>query len=257
MSNLDALAERLLQLGNKIEIESKAIYESFTGDMNNDLNYLCLCFLHRQLNFLSGINKLQKDNNIILLSRSMFEGALYLSLAIKYPEYAKRWRLYSFVIDMQRIESGDEPPEEIRNMINSQKDEVDQLFLKTKKNGDQFYQNKWVDKTIKSLAEEVDQTFLRLYKQYYSPMSDFHHFGTKSFGIRYSCEQNKIASLNNDETKLEIINALSLGFSSVFSTLKLCSTTLISTPEIKNIIKNLEDDFKGIEGMIATEVIIR
>lgn len=201
-----------------------------------------------------GINKLEKDDNIILLSRSMFEGGLYLAYCVKYPEYAKRWRLFSYVLDIKRSLNED-PPEEVKNAIRKQKDEVDSLFLKTNNKGEKHYAYSWINKSIRTIARSTDSKFLKLYDEYYSPMSDYHHFGTRSFGIRYSCSESSISKIDNDEVNLEIVSALSMSLSSLFSTLIISKTILApNNINIDSKIKAILIRFQKIEGMKTTEI---
>ena len=230
---MNQLLESLNKINQELETVGKEIYSDLNGDMGNDLNYMCKCFLKRQLTQLRSLILLKDEDDVILIARSMFEGSLYLAYSMKNIEMARRWRLFSLVVDMQRIQNSEEEvPENVADMIENFKPEVDLLFKKD--NGD-YHKNWYGNKTIKKIARAVDDQYVYLYDTYYSPMSEYHHWATAAFGKRYKLESNEIIETRSDEVKLERVNALCMALSSTFSTLKLSVETL--TPDRVSIKK--------------------
>lgn len=223
--------------------------------MINDLQYMCKSFSKRQLEQLRSLVLLEGHDDAILIARSMFEGALYLSYSFKDREMCRRWRLFCCVIDIQRIEGSDEAvPEEVKNKLESLKPEVDRLFKK--ENGE--YQRNWYgDKSIKKIARLVDEQYLYLYETYYSPMSEYHHWATAAFGKRYRLEDNEIVKTNTDQVKLERANALCMALSSIFSTLKLSSNILGGDSGCLERVDILASKLRNLDGASTREINIK
>jgi hypothetical protein len=218
---MDNFLDSLNQIAKKTEEIGNEIYSSFEGDLNNDLEHMCKCFSKRQLAQLQSLILLEGNDDAILIARSMFEGLLYLSYSIKNREMCRRWRLFSCVGDIKRIEATDDtPPVEVVEQLKVLKPEIDSFF---KKENGEYHINWYGNKTIKKIANSIDNQYLYLYKTYYCPMSEYHHWAPAAFGKRYRLERNEIFETNSEEVKLELIGALCMALSSAISTLKVSS----------------------------------
>ena len=216
---------------------------------------MCKVFLERQLSQIESLIKLDNKDDIILIARSMFEGALYLAYSVKKPEMCKRWRLYTFVIDIERMKKykieGKDIPSEIEKKINENKEEVDRLFMLD--NGS--YAFTWHGKkSIRKIASEINDEFLRLYDTYYSPMSEYHHWGVASLVRRYKIlNKYEIEENNNDEIKLEKVKAIMMALSSLFSTMSI-SVQINQCPNSIKLIRKLKGKLKSLQGSTSTEI---
>ncbi len=241
----------------KVKNVGLKINENFNPDLNPDINYMCKVFLERQLSQMASLIKLENYDDLILIARSMFEGGLYLVYSKKYPEMCHKWRMYGYVIDIKRIEKiGDtstDIPEEVRKNIEDNIDEIDNLFKKS--NGK--YHHSWhAPKTIRMIAKELDSehNVLTLYDKYYSPMSEYHHWGLASLVRRYKIiSTDKIDVLDTDELKLERLNAMHMAISSLYITLSL-SVQINQDAESKKLIRDLENFMRNLDGTKVTEI---
>ena len=241
----------------KVKKVGLKINEKFNPDLNPDLNYMCKVFLERQLSQMASLIKLENYDDLILIARSMFEGGLYLVYSKKYPEMCHKWRMYTYVIDIKRIEKiGDNStdiPEEVRKNIEDNIDEVERLF---KKNNGTYHHSWHAPETIRSIATKLDNehNVLNLYDKYYSRMSEYHHWGVASLVRRYKiCHTDKIEVIDTDELKLERINAMYMAVSSLFITLSL-SVQINQDVESIKLINDLEYFMRNLDGTKVTEI---
>ena len=84
-------------------------------------------------------------------------------------------------------------------------------------------------------------------------MSDYHHWGTKSFGIRYKCLTHNIIRQDTAEIKLEGLEAWCMSISSILSVLTVLSS-IAKNSEIKDKIIELKKELSYIDGMKSTEI---
>ncbi|OBV41605.1 hypothetical protein ASR47_10378 [Janthinobacterium psychrotolerans] len=220
--------------------------------MKNDLHFMCKIFSKRQAEQLKSLNILSENNynDLILVARSMFEGSIYLANSIKDKDMCLRWRLYSVLHDKKRMDKEGNAPPEIVDMINKWLPEIDRLFKK--KNGE--YQKNWHGKTIKDLAANAGDEFLHFYNNYYSLMSEYHHWDTAAFGKRYKINENYIDEIKSEEVELERVLAMSMALSSAFATFNLSQKILNSTRNEK--LAGLESELKNIPGTITKTISI-
>ncbi len=246
---MDDYLNLLKEMCRQAETAGQEILIDLKGDMANDLHYMCKIFLKRQLSQLRSVILLQDNDDVILIARSMFEGALYLSYSIKNIDMSRRWRLFGLLIDKQRIANGEEAPDELIKFLKKHMPEVDSLFKK--ENGS--YEKYWYgNKSIKQIANEVDPIFVELYEKYYSPMSEYHHWGTAAFGKRYILDLNNIVETGTDEVKSERVNSFCMALSAIVSALKV-SHKLLDGNQIEKI-NLLEDKLKNLPGTITREI---
>lgn len=250
---MENLTGDLKEMCLEIESAGMRICGNLKGDMSNDLLFMCKSFSERQLSQLKSLNLIADQDDAILIARSMFEGVLYLCYSIKHKDMSKRWRLFSIIIDKQRMDdaelNGDHVPDEVKKTINKLLPEVDRLFKG--KNGK--YSKYWHgNKSIKEISRNVGDEFVSLYETYYSPMSEYHHWGTASFGKRYSIEDDSIVKIDSNEVNLEKVNAMCLALSSIISTLKI-SSELFKTKDIAEV-GNLALRFGNISGLTTKEI---
>jgi hypothetical protein len=238
---------------SKLICLSEYICSKLKGDLDNDLLFMCRVFAERQISQMKSILLLADRDDAILISRSMFEGALYLAYSIKNKEMARRWRLFSIIIDKRRADesvlSGENVPEKVKSIIAELLPECNKYFLK--KNG--TYCDTWKgNKKIRSIAEEIDVKFVELYDNHYSPMSDYHHWGTASLGKRYSITRDDISVCDTDEVKVERDGALLMALSCLLSTIKV-ACELFKIGEIDRI-SEMEKCLGEIHGNKTNEI---
>jgi len=252
---MDEEIKRIQDMSKEVKKVGRVINQNFQPNLHNDLDYMCKVFLERQLSQIESLIILKNKNDSILIARSMFEGALYLAYSVKIPEMCHRWRFYGYVIDIKRMNQykseGKDIPIEIENEINKNKEEVDRLFKKD----DGSYTYSWYgNKSIRKIAKEVDNEFLRLYDTYYSPMSEYHHWGVASLVRRYTIVNDyEVKENDNDEIKLERANAILMAFSSLYSTMSI-SVNINQCPESIKLIRDLERKLKLLHGTKSTEI---
>ncbi|NMY33033.1 hypothetical protein HBR94_16160 [Pseudomonas sp. WS 5412] len=208
MVDVSGVIEELLSICKDMIIPMK-------GDGHDDLKYMCQAFFLRQIDHMQSLVLLKESCDAQLISRSMFEGALYLMYASKDAQVATRWRKYCIVLDKQKIDFSDKRglpvPPEIRAYIDSQLPDCDRLF----KREDGSYAATWRDdESIYSIVKKVG--FERLYDEYYYPMSDYHHWGTESVGKRFALKDGKVYLTKDVET--DRASAIRLAISCLLST---------------------------------------
>ena len=221
-------------------------------DMYDTTNYTSKLFIERQFEQLRAMLALKDNESHILIARSMFEGAVYLGCFVQNKELSDDWRNYSLVIDKGRLDELSDKssvPKEVINLLNENKDIIESFKNKKGK----FY-NSWTKgKTIKELAEiaQLDS----FYKNYYSSMCDYHHWGTKSFGIRYKYndKQTGVEKLDTAEIRRDSFSAWCMSISSILSALKILSIKS-NNDELKKIISKLEGELHNIPGTVSTNI---
>lgn len=249
---MNSLLKSLNDIAKEMDAIGQEIYSGLKGDMENDLQFMCKLFSKRQLSQLRSLVLLEGRDDTILIARSMFEGALYLSYATKDEAMSRRWRLFSCVTDIQRIDSsGDPVPEDLRMLLENLKPEVDKLF---KKEDGEYHRNWHGDKSINKISKLVDNQYQYLYQTYYSPMSEYHHWATAAFGKRYKLDDNRIITIDNDQVKMELADALCMALSSIFSTLKIASKILDGEKDCLNKIEILAARIKDLDGTTTREI---
>ena len=75
-------------------------------------------------------------------------------------------------------------------------------------------------------------------------MSNYHHWGTKSFGIRYKCYKSSVNKLDSAEITLEIFSAWCIAISSIRFVLDIlveCSQNKAAIEKIKELTKQLKN----------------
>lgn len=246
---MDDFLEELKKICLEIDSKGQDIFFNLNGDMSNDLNYMCKSFSKRQLAQLKSLVYLYDRDDVILIARSMFEGALYLSYSFKNNEMSRRWRLFAFVHDIKRINNGEAAPDEVKELIDKYAPEIDDLF---KKNNGDYERNWYGNKSIKQIARDTGEDFVQLYDKYYSQMSEYHHWTTSSFGKRYKLDSGSIIETESEEVKLERANSICMALSSAFSTLKV-SSELLGSDNVE-IIKSIERKLVKLEGTTTRKI---
>ncbi|WP_386694823.1 DUF5677 domain-containing protein [Lonepinella sp. MS14435] len=225
--NFNSYIEELKNIGNEI-LALKDEFQNLTLDMSDNINYVSKVFSMRQFEQLQAMFDLNDNESIILIARSMFEGSVYLSAFLKDKKLINDWRNYSYVVDKKRFdelkEKEEEIPEEVREKLESKECKKIIAGFNNKRSWKK-------DKSIKELAKIAELT--HFYEIYYDLMSDYHHFGTKSFGIRYKCGDLNVIRLDTAEIKLESLNAWCLAISSVLLSLKILSMETSLFPKIE------------------------
>lgn len=249
IEKFNRMIDDIKKIGSHImRLESN--FRNLELDMHNDIFYISKLFSIRQFKQLHAMFKLEDNENHILISRSMFEGAVYLSSFLKDNNLASNWRNYAYVVDKIRMDSScdkNEIPENVKRILLSKQEVIDSF---KDKNG-KFYPSWIKGKSIKNLSEIAGLG--EFYKKYYSPMSEFHHWGTKSFGIRYGCLNSDVEELTSAEIKLESLNAWCMSISSILSVLSILADYAQNDNLIKKISK-LQENLSKIDGTITTKI---
>ena len=246
--------ERLiLNLRNMIKeiINLEDDVRSIKFDMTDTLNHVSKMFSIRQFNLLRSLDIMQGDENIILISRSMFEGAVYIKAF--YNQYKKKgfsnlandWRNFAIVLDRRRLES------EVNVNITSYELE----FLESERSiniAKEFgNKTKWTkNKTIKDISTTAKLD--KKYDEYYSPMSDYCHWGTRSFGDRYRITDDhmNIEEQNNNIRVYTELNSLCIGITSLFIVLDIfCDRS--NNVNLQNKILEIKNKIENIDGIVA------
>lgn len=211
------ISELLLELS--INIEKQCI-----GDMSIDCAYLCKITLLRLINHFKICLNLAKNSNsdINLISRSMFEGGLYFFYLCHDQQKIREWRLYSCVETQKSItlakQNNEEIPQDLLKMLEPYKVEMDNTFRK--QNGK--YHSSWKKgMSIKDMASKTPK-FEKLYNDYYTFLSDYHHWGISSLAYHFqiTTDGHNIVAIDS-KPKFEMISkALDLANSSLYSILE-------------------------------------
>lgn len=233
-----------LQKISKEILKLEILAQRIELDMNNNMNYVTKIFIMRQFEQLTAMLKLKNNENHILISRSMFEGLVYLMCFRACESLLADWRNYSLVIDKMRADKtpSDEIPDEVTRYLKQHKTKIESFM----KQDGSFY-SKWSKKlSIKEMAKSAD--LLEFYDKYYSEMSDYHHWGTKSFGIRYKCLEKNVNRLFSAEIKLESFNAWCMAINSILITID-CLAELSQNEKLINKILILKEKIKNVTGI--------
>lgn len=239
-----SVIDNLQEFGKEI-LGLEAKFLELELDMSIDLNHMSKLFAIRLFQQLHAMFLLKDNENHILIARSMFEGGVYLASCITDGQLASDWRNYSLVIDKQRFDSTDNKdnvPKFVINELDSKKNIIDGF---KNKNG-KFHTSWKKDKTVRDLSSIAKLEYF--YHTYYSPMSDFHHWGTKSFGIRYECLNLNVKPLITAEIKLESLNAWCISLSSILIVLSILSNKA-KNKELTNKVYELQNQLKSIDGL--------
>ncbi|EPF7603064.1 DUF5677 domain-containing protein [Vibrio vulnificus] len=169
-----SILDDMIKLNEKILLNNKLDKEQL--GMLKPIDMMTYLFFERMNNHNRSFIKLADENDNILISRSMFEGALFLAYATKNTDkkIAYRWKLSLYIQFMDEFEHPDFPPE-FKVEIDAVKTDLDNFF---KRNGK--YHNKWLDKNIHDIAQDLDDSCKNMYKNYYKPMANFHHWDYES-----------------------------------------------------------------------------
>lgn len=213
------------------------ICQTFKGDMHNENLLMCKHFSERQASHIKSLNLLADQDDVILIARSMFEGALYLFHSIR-NNTCKNWLLFSVILDKQTMDRAEQMgtpiPDEEKDFIKKMLPEAETIFKIPKKSG--YYKTWLCGKTIKDIATNVGDSFSGFYTSHYEPMSDFHHWGTASFGKRYKIYEKSITKIESPQAQRELAGSICMALSSLLSTLEI-SCKIFET----NIPTKLED----------------
>ncbi|NNP71704.1 hypothetical protein A7P53_04375 [Acinetobacter defluvii] len=236
------ISKDLLKLATKVS-------KLCIGDMSIDCAYLSKVTLLRQLNHYKTVlylaENLHSDTNLI--SRSMFEGALYFFYLCHDPKMMREWRLYSCVETLKLIDkaksNGENVPQELLNAVYIYKDEYEKAF---KKPNGEFYLSWKKNITIKQMAMKTKH-FQHLYNEYYVPLSDYHHWGHASLAYDFQItDDNQDVNVNTSSASLTMITkSLDLANSSIYSLLD-ASINIFNIGQFVTELKEIMDDLSKI-----------
>lgn len=172
VKKLTVIFDSLMELTNSL-IEENRLSKEKLGEFK-PLKMMIYLFLERVNYQNKSFFHLSGFSDSILISRSMFEGALFLAYSAKNvdKEIAYRWKL-SLYVDFVNDMSREDFPLELRNEIDDVKSDLDKFFLSKDKKS---YHNKWLDKNIFDVAKDLDDVCQTMYREYYQPMAKYHHW---------------------------------------------------------------------------------
>jgi hypothetical protein len=235
--DIEARASRVM----KLVFNGKRMEKDELGQLTPEM-FMGYLFTERQIRHTESFSLLITTSDKILISRTMFEGALFLAYAIKTKntkELAKRWKLHFFV---EYVEHSNEKgfPADLKKQIEENITDIDRFF----KNSKGRYSNKWQTENIHDIALSLDVVCKSMYVNYYKPMAEYHHWSALSI-LQYS-------HVNANERGSQIKNIVDLTNSyliSVFSTLLVSKIFLtifsnksdIQISEIEKIEKSLSE----------------
>lgn len=149
------------------------------GNLNPEM-LMAYLFTERQIRHAESFSLLKSQSDKLLVSRTMFEGALFLAYAIKMKgsEIADKWKLHFYVQWIENANDKNFPPE-MRRQIENNRNDIDRFFRKETK-GQVVYSNKWISTNIHDIALCLDDVCKSMYDNYYRPMAEYHHWSSLS-----------------------------------------------------------------------------
>lgn len=162
---------------------------------DNDLEFMALCFVSKQLDHAAAIQRLEGHPDTNLIARTMIEGAIQLLWAARERESRpKRWRAFVAITDwrlMRRQErAGEAIPEEVRLRTEDALRRHGPMFTRAAKDEaqrrprgsrDDPYDRDWRGGvSIRDLAIEIGQD--ELYQSVYRFLSGWHHWNVEAIG---------------------------------------------------------------------------
>lgn len=222
--DIEARVSRIMKLAFDGKRKDKDELSKLSPEM-----FMAYLFTERQICHTESFSLLNAKSDKILISRTMFEGALFLAYAIKTKnteELAKRWKLHFFV---EHLECSDQEgfPVDLKRLIDENIIDIDRFFKKN--NG--CYSNKWQTKNIHDIALSLDAVCKSMYVNYYKPMAEYHHWSALSI-LQYSHinENDRGSQVKN------IVDVINSYLISIFSTIlvsKIFLTLFSDKPDIR------------------------
>ena len=221
LNTLKLLCEKLLRSS---QVKSRYNLEDF-----DNLGFMSLCFLSKQIDHMSAILKLTPHHDIQLISRTMIEGLIQLLWCFKEPDRAFMWRGFAWINDW-RISR--EMTNKGQNVASDQIDEIDNFIIehgnlfKIKKfknqpmpeNEDPFHKNWRLGVTLKEISEEVGGE--DLYDKLYSPYSDWQHWGVASIGQMIKWDDSGV-TYGESANFEELCSSLAVAFQCLYQVIEL------------------------------------
>ncbi|EPE2279834.1 DUF5677 domain-containing protein [Vibrio cholerae] len=199
-------------------------------------------FTERQIRHTESFALLKKSSDKVLISRTMFEGALFLAYAIKAHnnEVAKKWKLHFYVEHIEHLNDENFPPD-LKKQIDENRGDIDRFFRRVN-NGKITYSNKWLTTNIHDIALNLDNVCKSMYEQYYRPMAEYHHWSSLSL-FQYS----HINDSDEGSMTKRVVDTINAYLVSTFSSLLVSNVFLsVICPEGNKEIRRL----KEIEDML-------
>ena len=221
----EVMAARLFEYCEEL-LELEKIMNQCSFEENDDLAFMTLCFLSKQFEHLSAIQRLFPHTDIQLIARTMVEGLIQLIWCHTYPENARKWRSFAWISDwrlMNYKEScGDPVSDDERIELENVLEEVGHLFRKNRfKEGTDPYHNNWrCGVSLKSVANELGGT--ELYSILYSDYSDWQHWGVASIGAQIE-RRSSAVHYSQSVAKGQLCSSLSVAFLCTFQMIEIAS----------------------------------
>lgn len=215
------------------------------GNLSSE-KLMAYLFAERQIRHAESFSLLKGKPDKLLVSRTMFEGALFLAFAVKRKgnEIADKWKLHFYVQWIERVNDKDFPPE-MRRQIEINRNDIDRFFRKEIP-GQEVYSNKWISTNIHDIALCLDDVCKSMYDNYYRPMAEYHHWSSLSL-----FEHSHINDGDEDSKIKRVVGAINSYLISAFSTLLVSKIFLmLFDRESRDGIKRLKE-IEGVEEMLS------
>ncbi|PSU70416.1 hypothetical protein C9J22_10560 [Photobacterium phosphoreum] len=186
-----------------------------TFDSQNDLDFMLICFLHKQLQHFQSISKLLPSQDVQLIVRSMYENLIQLLWVYSEPNRASDWRYFVFVEDWNKLQEMDKQgihvDEVERKSVEGNYQQNKERFLVKNKN--KCHKDWRKGNSIKDVAFSVGAE--QLHEVVYSRLSDWHHNGVLSFAHQVSFTNEKTLEFNPELPRI-LNSSLSVAFQCLY-----------------------------------------
>ena len=236
----EAIKKIVPYVGQLIEL-ANTFLEKATYKDDDDLGFMLLLFLSKQLDHMHSIGKLCPTRDTVIIARAMVEGFWHLRWAAEDPiSRPLKWRHYVVVADWKLLQ------QKKQNEENVDDEDKKGVLERITKYGDQFlkqsgekllgdkqrdnlqpnhYHNNFLCGTsFKEILNELEEQYPFLKDQYenlYVAYSDWAHWGTSGLGNAIKTESNAIKYSN--ECYGLSASSISCGFECLFRTLQLAN----------------------------------
>ncbi|WP_159266243.1 DUF5677 domain-containing protein [Pseudomonas monteilii] len=221
------------------------LHKEELGNLSSEM-LMAYLFTERQIRHAESFSLLKGQSDKLLVSRTMFEGALFLAYAVKRKgnEIADKWKLHFYTQWIERANDKDFPPE-MRRQIDINRNDIDRFFRK-KTHGQAVYSSKWITTNIHDIALCLDDACKSMYDNYYRPMAEYHHWSSLSL-----FEYSHVNDSDEGSMTSRIVSTINAYLISTFSSLLVVKIFLtLFDRESSDGIKRLKE-IEGVEEMLS------
>lgn len=219
-----------------MEIASDVLERNEMRITSQPFRLMCLSFLSRQVDHVGSLIALHGHRDMMLIARSMLEGAVMLMWVSENSESrSARWRDYAYVHDWKMLRRHQREGRLVSE------DDLSKVEKELEKVGKQFYTRKarkrderseplpddpyvygWLGHSWYKLFQKVQLP--DWYERFYAPFSDWHHWGAAS--LMGSVKKTEQGFLYSSERADDTVYALLIGISSLHVTLQVPNVEL-------------------------------